>query len=415
MPGMHLSELRIWKVRIAMETLESALRLLLEHASPVRETEALPLMEALGRVAAQDIVSPMDVPPFDRSPLDGYCLHSEDIADASRENPVELKVIGEACAGCGERFYVERGQALRVMTGAPVPTQCDCVIRQEDTDEGMDAVHMYASVPTGRNICRAGEDVSKGALMVRAGEKLTAAHIGVLSSLGITQVQVRKRVRAALLCTGDELVQPGQELTFGKIYDANRAVLTLRLQELGVDVTALESEADEPQTVADTLCAAAKEVDILITTGGVSVGKKDIFHKVLPLMGAQRLFWKIAMKPGSPLLCAEYEGKLMICLSGNPFAALACFEVFARPVLLKMVGEVVCELPRVRARLQNAFPKKSPGRRLIRARFDGEGVTLPDNHSSGSLAGAIGCNCLIDIAAGTDVLAAGQEVEIILL
>lgn len=398
-----------------METLESALALLLERVLPVSETETVSLSDALSRVAAQDIASPIDVPPFDRSPLDGYCLHSEDIADASKDNPAVLKVIGEACAGCGERFAVARGQALRVMTGAPVPPQCDCVIRQEDTDEGMDTVQMYASVPSGRNICRAGEDVQKGSVMVRAGEVLTAAHIGVLASLGVTQVQVRRRVRAALLCTGDELAQPGEELPFGKIYDSNRAVLTARLFELGVDAKVLESEKDDPEHVAKELCGAAKDADILITTGGVSVGKKDIFHQVLPLMGAQRLFWKIAMKPGSPLLCAVYEGKLIICLSGNPFAALACFEVFARPVLAKLAGRSAFENARVCAKLMDGFPKKSPGRRLIRARFDGMGVHLPDNHSSGSLAGAIGCNCLIDIPAGTGALERGDEVEIILL
>ena len=399
-----------------METLESALSCLLDHAVPVTGRQSVALADALGRVAAEDIASPIDVPPFDRSPLDGYALHSEDIADASREQPAVLRVIGEACAGCGTRYRVARGEALRVMTGAPVPPECDCVIRQEDTDEGMELARMYAPVGSGKNICRAGEDVPRGACVVRQGERITSAHIGVLSSLGVTSVQVYARVRAALLCTGDELVQPGEPLTYGKIYDANRAVLTARLCELGVQANVLCSERDDPQHVADVLRAAAQDADVIITTGGVSVGKKDIFHAVLPAMGAQRLFWRVAIKPGTPLLCGLYEGKLIICLSGNPFAALACFELFAKPVLARLCG---CTDPvnvRAHAVLRGTFAKKSGGRRLIRARCEGGNVYMTgDNHSSGSLATMIGCNCLIDIPAGSGALADGDQVEILLL
>lgn len=160
-----------------METLERALELLLARARAVRETELVPLGEALGRVTAEDIASPMAVPPFDRSPLDGYCLRSEDIAGAFREHPAVLEVVGEACAGCGERFFVRPGQALRVMTGAPIADGCDCVVRQEDTDEGMSRVCVYASVAHHQNICWAGEDVRPGAVVVHAGERLTPAHL----------------------------------------------------------------------------------------------------------------------------------------------------------------------------------------------------------------------------------------------
>lgn len=399
-----------------METLESALALLLSHAAPVPGRETVPLSCARGRVAAQDIASPIPVPPFDRSPLDGYALNSRDIAGASRERPVRLRVIGEACAGCGEHFSVARGEALRIMTGAPIPEGCDCVIRQEDTDEGMEYAAIYARVSSGENICRAGEDVAQGACVVRAGERITSAHVGVLASLGVTQVNVYARVRAALLCTGDELVQPGEALPYGKIYDANRAALTARLSELGVQAHVLNSEGDDPEHVAAALQRAAQDADILLTTGGVSVGKKDIFHSVLPRMGAQRLFWQVAMKPGSPLLCGLYEGKLLICLSGNPFAALACFELFAKPVLARLEGSTERINPRTKAVLRGVFAKKSRGRRLIRARCEGGNVYLTgENHSSGSLASMIGCNCLIDIPAGSDALSEGEPVEVIWL
>lgn len=399
-----------------METLESALTLLLDHARPVAETEAVPLLDALGRVAAEDVTAPIAVPPFDRSPLDGYALRAADIASASRETPARLRVIGEACAGCGTVYQPGPGEAVRVMTGAPVPAGCDCVVRQEDTDEGDETVAVYAAVGAGKNVCYVGEDVQRGETLLPAGERLDSAHIGVLSSVGVTRVRIHRRARITLLCTGDELTQPGQPLTFGKIYDANQAVLTARLRELGVELTVLDSAADDPAKVAEALLAALPGSDLLLTTGGVSVGKKDIFHQVLPLMGVQRLFWKIAMKPGSPLLCGLCQDKLIICLSGNPFAALACFEVFAVPVLRALSGETDCSLRRTRAVLEGAFPKASPGRRLVRARFDGQRAVLTgDNHSSGSLKTMIGCNCLIDLPAGTPPVRSGETVEVILL
>lgn len=399
-----------------METLESALALLMERVQPVARTEYAPLQTLLGRVAAEDVAAPIQVPPFDRSPLDGYALRGADIAGASREHPARLQVIGEACAGCGEVFSPGPGQALRVMTGAPVPASCDCVVRQEDTDLGMETVAVYAAVPAGRNVCRAGEDVRLGDVLLHRGERITSAHIGVLASLGVTGVKVYAPVRAALLCTGDELRQPGEALPFGKIYDANRAVLSARLTELGVSLASPASREDDPEAVAQTLRQAAEHCDIMLTTGGVSVGKKDIFHQVLPLLGAERLFWKVAMKPGSPLLCGLYQGKLLICLSGNPFAALACFEIFAAPVLRRLAGETHVELRRAEGVLQDDFPKESKGRRLIRARVEGERVRLTGaNHSSGSLATMIGCNCFIDIPAGAGPLHAGDRVEVILL
>lgn len=399
-----------------IHTLESALKVLLDNAERIDRKVRVPLADALGRITAEDIYSPMAVPPFDRSPLDGYALHSEDLQGASKDNPALVQVIGEVCAGCADEFFPARGEAVRIMTGGQIPVGCDCVIRQEDTDEGMDTAKIYASVRKNQNICYRGEDVSEGFLITRAGECMTSAHIGVLASLGIGQIFVQDKVRVAFLSTGDELLQPGEVLSRGKIYDANRALISARLSELGVHANVLSSAKDEPEHVAALLVEAAIEADVIITTGGVSVGKKDIMHNVLPLMGAERLFWQVDMKPGSPLLCGLYGGKLVICLSGNPFAALACFELFAKPVLARLAGLVQPVNRRIRATLDGSLLKKSPTRRLVRAYFDGQCVKLKgSNHSSGSLAAMIGCNCLIDIEAGHGELMHGDDVEIVLL
>lgn len=249
---------------------------------------------------------------------------------------------------------------------------------------------------------------------------LTPAHIGVLSGIGIETVKVYRRPRVALLCTGDELLQPGQALTYGKIYDSSKGYLCTRMAELNIQVRALGEIEDDPQAVADTLRAAAADADLLITTGGVSVGKKDIMHQVLPLLDAQRLFWKVAMKPGTPMMASTFtcgtDEKLLVCLSGNPFAAIACFEVFCRPVLGRLCGLSDYAPRRITASMGEAFPKGGKVRRLIRARYDGKSVTFTSsNHSSGSLSSMIGCNCLVDIPAGNGPLNVGDPVELLLL
>ncbi|MDO4483294.1 MAG: molybdopterin molybdotransferase MoeA [Clostridia bacterium] len=399
-----------------METLESALSLLLDHVACGGETEQVALLDSVGRVAAAAVTSPIQVPPFDRSPLDGYAVHSEDIASASPESPVTLKVIGEADAGCGEVFRPMRGEALRIMTGAPVPRECDCVIMQERTNEGMDTVEIYAPVGHGKNICWAGEDVSLGQTVLEAGTQITCEHISVLASLGVTHLTCYRRPKVALLCTGDELKQPGEALTFGKIYDSSRSMLTLRIRQLGAECIPLMSEADDPERVARVLTEALETADLVITTGGVSVGKKDIFHQVLPLMQANRLFWKVAIKPGTPMMAGTVNGKLMICLSGNPFASRACFELLARPVIEKLCGIPAPIDRRVKTVFRGSFPKGGKQRRIVRARFDGTCARLTaDNNSSGSLFAMIGANCLMDIPADHGELHDGDEVEIVLL
>lgn len=396
--------------------LEDAVEKLMAYAMPTLKTEAVPLMSALYRVASEDIYAPISLPPFDRSPLDGYTFQARDIAKASTDAPVVLKVIGEVCAGCGDVFTPHEGQAVRIMTGGQMPPNCDCVVRQEDTEELDGFVRIFAPMKSDMNVCHEGEDTLKGTLIIAKGTRLTYVHLGVLGGLGIKDVQVYHTLKVGLMATGDELIPPGQPLTRGKIYNTNQPLLMARLLELHTAPMLLAPSLDDPETAAKAIRDLWDEVDVMITTGGVSVGKKDIMHQVLPLAGCQRIFWRVALKPGTPVLCGEKNGKLLICLSGNPFASICTFELLAKPVIAALSGDIAPTNRRITVPLQGSFPKYSPSRRFIRANFDGTSVHIvPRSHESGSLTSMMGCNCLIDIPERTEKLENGDMVTVVLI
>lgn len=396
--------------------LEQAIDLLLAHAASVRETERVSLLDAVGRTAAEEVRAGFDNPPFDRSPLDGYTFAAASTRAASAEHPVRLHVIGEECAGDFFAGTVGAGECVRIMTGGAIPAGCDCVVRQEDVREDGDAIHVSFPSEPYENYCCAGEDIKKGTLLIQKGQMITAAHIAVLASEGYGDVSVYRRVRAAVASTGDELLQPGEPLQPGKIYNSNLYLLAGRLKELGAEVTVLGSVPDDVERAAEVIASYADRVDLFLTSGGVSVGKKDIMHGVVPALGAERLFWRVCMKPGAPAIAYMRGAMLGIALSGNPFAAYATFELMARPVLARLSGRSEVLPIRRRAVLADAFPKDCPGRRFLRARIEADGrVSLPDQHESGTLFSAAGCNAFVDVPAGTKPLPAGTEVDIVVL
>ena len=397
-------------------TLEQAQGLLLERIKEIKETERIPLWDAIGRVPAEDIFAKHDQPPFPRSPLDGYAVRSGDIKGASKGSPARLTVIDEADAGHVSKTKVVAGTAVRIMTGAPIPEGADCIVGQEDTDYGEDTVEVYEKISAYENYCFAGEDYKAGTKIIDKGMKLGAVEIGILASLGLREAYVLRKPRAAVLTTGDELVLPGEELKPGKIYDSNLYTVVTRLTALGAEVVRKGRTGDSKEEAAAWIRDAGKEADIIITTGGVSVGKKDIMHDVLKLLNCERIFWKIAVKPGMPTLCAQYEGKLLICLSGNPFGAAVNLELLVRPILSKLMGRKDLELKRIRAVTQSAFPKRSGVTRYVRAFYEDGSVRIPKgSNASGILSSMCGCNCLIEIPAGTPELKKGEEVWIILI
>lgn len=395
--------------------LEEARALLAESVRPLG-VEQVSRQEALGRTLAEDVTAPLDQPPFDRSPLDGYALRSADLTGASPEHPVSLRVVETVYAGGVPSRVLGPGEAIRIMTGAMLPRGCDCVLQHERTDNGLEQVQIYAALSPHDNYCDRGEDYRTGEVLLPAGTVVDAAAVGVLASAGLSSVPVRRRPVVRVLSTGDEVVSPDlHPLPAGKIYGSNQELLTARLRELGVsDVRGLLI-GDDPREVADTMAQLLGECDLLITTGGVSAGDKDIFHEALPLLGVERVFWKVNLKPGTPAMYSLWQGQPILSLSGNPFAAAATFELLARPLLAALTGESRFSLRSRTAVVEGSFPKASPGRRFLRGFYQEGRVSLTGKNDSGMLASLVGCNCLVDLPAGSPPVQEGQTVTVLLL
>lgn len=397
-------------------SLQKASEILLQNVEKIEETEEISLWDAAGRVLAEDIQAERNQPPFSRSPLDGYAVRSEDLRGASETYPVTLTVIDEVDAGHVTEKTVDEKTAVRIMTGAPIPEGADCVIGQEDTDYGEDQVEIYREVKAYQNYCFEGEDYRIGAKLLGKGVRIGSIETGVLASLGKETVRVYRRPKVAVWTTGDELRLPGEALLPGKIYDSNLYTVVTRLRALGMQITDYGRETDDAGAVAQKIRESAEDADLIITTGGVSVGKKDIMHEVLTLLNCERLFWGISIKPGMPTLCAKYQGKLLICLSGNPYGAVVNLELLIRPVLAVLSGRPDLQLERRKAVTESEFPKPSPVTRYVRARYaDGRVAIADGSNDSGILSNMCGCNCLLEIPAGTGCLHKGEMIEIILL
>lgn len=397
-------------------SLESGIATLETHCKIQLSDEKIDLMSALGRVLSEDVVAKHHQPPFDRSPLDGYAVRGEDTSHASKDHPVQLEVIEEVYAGHLAIKELKPGQAIRIMTGGPMPKGSNGVIKQEDTDEGMEQVSIYKGIKPFQNYCYAGEDYSAGDVLIEAGEYLTAYHIGLLASNGVTQVSVKKKLKVGLMSTGDELIEPDQPLSEGKIYNSNLYTLAARLVELGCEPIVIATVHDDIGKTVELIKNYKDQVDIIITTGGVSVGKMDIMHPVYEELGVNRLFWRLQLKPGTPVLAGQYDDLLLLSLSGNPSAAAITFELLFRPLLSKVTKCQALNTKRTTGIMKAVFKKKSPNRRFVKAMATGGEVMITrGNQSSGVLKSMIGCNCFIDIPSGSEALEIGEKVEIVLI
>lgn len=396
--------------------LEFALQVIEESVNQINNTELIKIEECRERIIGEDIYAPINQPPFNRSPLDGYALRAEDTVGACKSNPIKLKVVDEVFAGGNISTSVKNNEAIRIMTGAEIPEGADCVIRQENTNYSMEEVEIYSELKKYENYCFSGEDVKKGSKLISKGEKLTYIHIGLLATMGITQVLVKRKPRIGIISTGDEIVSSGKPLSKGKIYDSNRITISMRLIDFGCEIVSSKIIEDEVCQVSKEINNLIDKVDVIITTGGVSVGKKDIMHEVINKINADRLFWRVRMKPGTPAIYSIYKKTPILSLSGNPFAAIATFEIMGKELIYKLSGDEDLKQIRIKSVMKDNFLKESKGRRIVRGIYKNNKVYLPQGgHSSGMMASMLGCNCLIDIKPGTKQLLKGDEVDIILI
>jgi molybdopterin molybdotransferase len=386
---------------------------------PVRETEKLPVRDALGRVLAEDIVSPIDVPAHDNSAMDGYAVRGDDLGAIE---PVILTEIG--CAYAGREFSgaVQRGECVRVMTGAVMPRNTDTVIVQEMVTATGNRIAIPPGQEPGQNRRRAGEDLQKGKPALLAGRLLRPADLGLVASLGIGELGVRRRLRVAFFSTGDELVSVGTPLKAGEVYDSNRYTLWGMLKRLDCDVIDLGVVRDDPARLEAAFREAASRADAVVTSGGVSVGEADFTKQMMAKLG-EVVFWKIAMRPGRPMAFGRIEtnGKSahLFGLPGNPVAVMVTFYHFVRGALLTMMGRSDRDLPLLRAKSEIAMRKKA-GRtefqRGILQQKDGEyTVRVTGAQGSGILRSMSEANCFIVLGHEQASVKAGDYVDVMLM
>lgn len=377
-------------------SIEAALQRLMSAVRPLVEIESVPADAALGRVLAEPVVSGVHVPPLDNAAMDGYALLAADWrADAWL--PVSQRIpagsVGEPLAA---------GTVARIFTGAPLPLGADAVVMQEDTEAGEGGVRIKRAPRTGDHVRRRGEDIRAGQTVLGPGTRLGPAQLGVAASVGTTHLQVYRRLKAAVFFTGDEIVMPGQPLPLGRIYNSNRATLRALLGRLGVEVLDLGQVPDRPEATVAVLERAAREADVVITTGGVSVGEEDHVKAAVERLGRLDM-WKVAMKPGKPLAYGRVGEADFLGLPGNPVSAFVVYTLFARPFLLARMGAQPGQPPSFTVAANFDWPKPGQRREFLRARLeDGRAVIFP-NQSSGVLTSLAWADGLVDIPAGTTV------------
>lgn len=400
-----------------MITVEEALDKILSHIQPLG-LEKVSILEALGRVIAEDIYANRDIPPLDNSGMDGYAVRSEDIQNADQNHPVRLEVIEDLPAGFISTRKVGRGEAIRIMTGAPIPRGADTIIPVEYTKKEDSFVAIFKVVLPGENIRRAGEDVKKGERVISSGDLIRPAEVGMLASVRRSFVSVYQRPMVAILCTGEELVDVDGDLDEGKIVSSNSYTLAAQVKDCGAIPVQLGIAKDRKEEIKEKLLQGLR-ADVLISSAGISVGDYDFVKDVLSDLGMEMVFWKVAMKPGKPLAFGKIQGKPVFGLPGNPVSSMVSFEQFVRPSLLKMMGLRQIFRPVIEAILKEDIHKE-PGRRhfvraLVTFERDHYFVTITGAQGSGILRSMVKANGLVIIPEDREIVRAGEKVKVQLL
>jgi len=416
-----------------MITIEEALRRILDCVEPL-EAEERPVVESLGQVLAEDVISPLDVPPTDNSAMDGYAVRAADTSGAAPDRPVQLTVIGEVAAGYSFPGEVREKEAVRIMTGAPIPPGADAVVPFEDTDEAFrDApsgarrlrrghIRIFREVAAGANVRRAGEDIRRGEVVLRAGAVLRASEIAVLASLGRDRARVIRRPVVAIISTGDEVVRPGRPKGPNQIYDSNAYGVAALVRKYGGIPRVLGIARDNVSALRAKV-QRAMDADLVVTSAGISRGYYDVVKEVLAEEG-EIDFWTVAMKPGKPLAFGWFWRKERrvphLGLPGNPVSALLVFELFGRPALMKMMGKKDWSRPRVRAIAEERIDTRTDDRvflaRCIVTQRDGRYYArLTGPQGSGILTSLARANGVTFIPPQKRIVEPGEEIEVIML
>ena len=382
---------------------------------PIMTEKEIPVMESLGYILARDVYTRISQPPFPRSAMDGYAVKSEETRGVSRSYPKQLKVVG--CQYAGDPFFrtLGPGEALRIMTGAAIPRGADAVIRQEDTDQGEGQVTIYTSVEQWQNYCEIGEDFPVDDCLAQAGNKVDAFLISAAVAAGVDTVFVRSAPRVSILTTGDEIQEAGTELKEGKIYNSHTPLFLARLEQMGCQPAIVATVADSDNEIMGKIMEAAGCSDLIITTGGVSVGLKDCLPRVMEAMGARILFHGIKIKPGMPTMFSLLKDIPVLSLSGNPYSASALFELLVQPMVRKMTQNRKEVLKKVTGESRDCFGKNQGVPRLLRGYYEDGKLSFGNGQRNGQTKAGVGCNCLICLEVGRGPVEVGDRLTAYLL
>ena len=385
-----------------MITYAEALSRLLEKATPVEGLETVPLLYSTHRVLAEDIVSPIAVPGWDNSQMDGYAVRAAELAGASKETPVTLPVSARIAAG-EVGGALEVGSVARIFTGAPMPEGADTIVPQENVEVTPEGIRFTEPVREVAWVRRRGSDVKQGSVVMKKGDRLTPAAIGMVASIGRAYVKVYRRLRVGIFFAGDELVQPGEPLPPGGIYNSNRFMIRSLLQELGCEALDLGNVPDTLEATIEAFERAAESADVILTTGGMSVGEEDHIKPAVEALGSLNV-WRVRLKPGKPLAFGEVRGVPFIGCPGNPVAGFVVFLMMARPYLLRTMGLTDIDVKPMAVRADFEWTKPGERQEFVRVRRnDAGGLDIYPTQNSQVLSSCAWGDGLVDIPVGSTI------------
>lgn len=390
-----------------MISISEAISIVKKHSKALLKEAVIPIEKAGGYKLSKDIYSPINMPPFRQSAMDGYALNLHD--------PLTYKLIGKIKAGDDLHPILRKGEAVRIFTGAAVPDSANTVIMQEKVKVNGNTIAIESQMSSHLNIRDVGEQVKKGEMALTKGTKLTPAAIGYLSSLGIETVSVYKTPHIAIITTGNELIEPGEHLTYGKIYESNSKMLLSALNSLNFYDVSLHKMDDEYNITLSKLQEVIQSHDLILITGGISVGDYDFVGKALHELKVQELFYKVKQKPGKPLFFGKKDDARIFALPGNPAAALSCFYIYVYIALQKMMGNDVCELPRIQASSLFNFTRPGDLPQFLKAIYKDGTVSILEGQSSAMQQTFAISNALVYVPETISKIEIGDSVEVILL